>query len=320
MATSTALAYRQVFNSIDNSGNGPGQQWNHVLWELYHYFFTTAEAVDSGRWTVVDSNLSTLQWANAVNVVDNSWFVVAAAKGRHGGNSNVQFKFQATNVAALNEAPVGTYRVIASMVSNAVWTGKGNPNGGWAAGVTLFTGNLLIAGNNITGNPAGSMVVHGDRETVLVAGTLSGQDAFAWGCYIGRFDTETDRVTYPECLLTAWDGVGAPKGFDRSVGGAFAPTPGSSAMLDENLAITTCNVWTSGWMDAAHEPSLFSGEYHYRPLELTTTNCYVGTLRMVWSCANLGARSRMDTRQKLVLHDVALTSGVTIQHNGLDLP
>jgi hypothetical protein len=316
MATSTAMAYRQSA-AVDNSSTGAGQQWLHQLWHLFQYFFVDAAAVDSGRWRLVECSPAVGDWATLTNIVDNSWFVVEAYAGRR----QWQAKFQATNLDALDEVPSTSNCLAVNLCSGGGWTTKGGTNGGFEASPLPGTGNKLLGGVATTGTN-GEMLVHGDRDTVLVAGTQTGTDNFKNGCYLGRFEPDNDRILYPECVLVPWNGSGSPKGFDRSAGGCFATTPADSAVLNHVLPFPTLEVvqvHTSGWMDDAHQPSAFSSEYTYRPLEISSVSAYLGMLRLVWSCAKLLCKSRMDSRQKLVLHGGTTTYGVCVKHNGAAL-
>jgi hypothetical protein len=312
MANSTAITFSQSL-AIDNSGTGAGTQWLSVLHDLFRAFFADADDVDSGRWRLVDSSPVVGDWSSIANVVDNSWFVVEALKGRQ----QWQCKFQATNVAALDEAPAGTYRVAARFSPGGGWTAKGAANGGFAAAPTVASANLLLGGGDYTAAANGVVHVHSDRDTVLIAIAHTGTAAYDGGCYVGRIDPDTDRIPYPSCLLTAGAVLA---GFDRA--GAFATTPTESFALSSALVpvADVCEVHTSGWMDTAHQPSFFSGEYTYRPLEIAGSDSPLGYLRLIWSCANLAALSRMDNRQKLVLHNGGLSNGVAVVHNGLILP
>lgn len=312
---STALIYRQ-WAVIDNSGSGAGQQYNHVLWNLYQYFMTDPVTIDSGRWRLVDA--SAIVWAAAANVVDNSWFVVEAFKGRR----QWQVKFQATNVAALDESPGITYCLVANICSGGGWTAKGGANGGFAASSLVCSGNRLLGGLSMAGSN-GSLLIHGDRDTVLVAFTPSGTSNWTSGAYVGRFEPESSAIPYPEALLTAWDGFGSPKGFDRSSSGVFSTSPsGNHHVLSSGLVPTsqTAQVWTSGWLDTSHQPSSFSGAFTSRPLEISGPDAPLGYLRLVWAVSGMTAGSRLDARQKLVLHAAAPGFGVAIQHNGLASP
>jgi hypothetical protein len=315
MAASTALAYRQ-FQSVDNTGAGAGQQWLHRLWHLYQYFFTDAEAVDGGRWNLVDE--VGIDWSSASNVTDNSWFVVEAQAGRQ----HWQAKFQATNSTGLDETPGLSYCLVVILSPAGGWGVKGGGNNGFTGTVVPASANLLLGGLDMSGNPDGVMSVHGDRDTVLIASTSSDVTAFDCGGYVGRFEADTDRIPYPCCALTAWDGFGAPKGFDRySGGGCFSQNPSASYTLDQSVAADTVQVWTPEWISSgSHEPSAFSGDYHYRPLEATCSNAFLGTLRLVWACGGLATYSRMDSRQKLVLHASHVHAGVAIKHNGVVPP
>jgi len=315
MANSTALAYRQA-SVVDNSGTGAGQQWLHRLWHLYQYFFEDAELVDNGRWRLVDSSPAQVDWETLSNIVDNSWFVVEAYAGRR----KWQAKFQATNGTPLDETPSTSYSLVVNLSPGAGWTGKGNPNGGFSASPVFDSDNKLIGGNNASGTDA-EMFIHGDRDTVLVAGTQNGTDGFVNGCYLGRIEADTERILYPEIVLTPWDGTGNPKGFDRNtLGGCFSLNPAGSFVLNQATPypmIEAVQVHTPGWMDSDHQPSAFSNEYTYRPLEVSSVNAYLGLLRLVWSCAALVVKSRLDNRQKIVLHGGDSTFGVCIKHNGL---
>lgn len=317
MANSTAMAYRQAV-TITNSASGAGKKLLHRLWHLFQYFFTDAETVDNGRWRLVDCSPVQASWATATNIVDNSWFVVESYAGRR----KWQAKFQATNSSPLDEVPSNTYCLAVNLCSGAGWVAKGGGNGGFTASPVACSGNKLMAGTNVTVN--GEMFVHGDRDTVIVAGTQSGVDSFINGCYLGRFEADTTRITYPECVLVPWNGVGSPKGFDRNpTGGLFSLNPAGSAVLNHVSPIPTIEavqVHTSGWMDNAHQPSAFSSEFTYRPFEISSVSAYLGMLRLVWSCAGLVVKSRLDSRQKLVLHAGLNTYGVCIKHNGLVIP
>jgi hypothetical protein len=316
MAVSTALAYRQ-YVTVDNSGTGAGQQWLHRLWHLYQYFFTDADTVDSGRWRLVAS--SAINWASASNVVDNSWFVVEAQSGRQ----HWQAKFQASNVAGLDESPGTNYCLAVVLSPGGGWGVKGGGNNGFTLTTVPASSNLLLGGTNVTGTNDARMNVHGDRDTVLIASCLSDVNAFTCGGYVGRFEPDTDRITYPVCALSAWEGTGVPKGFDRyTSGGCFAQNPSDSYVLDNDFdTVETAQVWTPEWISSgSHEPSVFSGEYHYRPMELTGPHALLGTLRLVWACGGLATYSRMDSRQKLVLHGGHTNHGVCIKHNGTLAP
>jgi hypothetical protein len=312
MSNSTALAYRQ-FQTVDNSGTGAGQQWLHRLWHLYRYFFVDADAVDSGRWRLVAA--SSIDWSAASNVVDNSWFVIEAQSGRQ----HWQAKFQATNVTALDELPVISYGLAVSLSPGGGWGTKGGTNRGFTGTLVPASQNLLLGGTNMSGPTNALMSIHGDRDTVLIASTLSGTTTYLCGGYLGRFEADTDRISYPECLLTAWSGLGTPQGFDRfSGGGCFAQNPSGSYALNALGAASAAQVWTPEWISSGtHEPSSFSREFHYRPLELTCSGALLGTLRLVWACGGLASYSRMDSRQKLVLHGNHINAGVCIKHNGV---
>jgi len=304
---------------ISNSGTGAGKQWLAALFEIYHYFFTTSELIDSVRWELVASNLTSVQWQTVGNVVDNSWFVVRATQSRYGGDNPLLYKFQATNVAALNEAPAGTYRLVVSMHSNATWLAKGAGNGGYASDVPYlaYSGNLLLGGTNQVGNPNGSVFIAGDRETVLIAGTLFGSDYYDWGGYLGRYTPDVDQITHPECIVTAWDGTGSPKGFDRSAGGAFDENPGNSYCIDHNNNVDTVKVWSPGWLHQTWQPSHFVQQWNYRELEITNSMSFLGKLRLVWAVGALASRSRIDARQKVVLHGTAAyDDGVAVINDG----
>lgn len=311
MANSSTLAYYQN-QVLDQSGVGAGQQWLHALFLLYRYFFTVAHGVDSARFRRVDSSLTTAQWGALAAVVDNTWFVVEATKGKQVW----QAKFQATNVAPLDEAPGITYCLACSLSPGAGWTAKGDPNGGFAASAVVASANLMLGGTDVTG-ANGTLFVHGDRDTVLIAMATHGAAAYNTGAYVGRFEPESDRIPYPSVLLTAWDGVGAFTGFDRT--GCFALTPSDSFLLSSATPPVSTNgfVFTSQWLVTSTQPSAFSGEYTYRPIELCMMDAFVGYLRLVWGCAGLAALSRLDSRQKLVLHGGDLDAGVAISHNGL---
>jgi hypothetical protein len=317
MANSTALAYRQ-YEDISNTGIGAGTQVLHILWHMYQYFFVDAEAVDAGRWRLVDSSPAAGSWTTLSNVVDNSWFVVEAQSGRR----QWQAKFQASNVAALDESPSSSYSLVVNLCSGGGWTAKGGGNGGFTASSVFCTQNKLISGTDQSGNPVGKIFIHGDRDTVLIANTLTGTADYAGGAYLGRFEPDTSKILYPECVLVPWDGAGSPIGFDRyTAGGVFAETPADSAVLDETSptpVIESCQVWTPGWLSTGnHEPSAFSGEYHYRPMEVTCDRALLGTLRLVVACSNIVAKSRLLARQYFVLHNDHAAYGVAIQHNGL---
>lgn len=320
MANSTALAYRQ-FQSIDNTGTGAGQQWLHLLWQIFQYFMDSADDVDTGRWRLVDSSPAMGSWGTLSNIVDNSWFVIEAQKGRR----QWQAKFQATNVTALDETPGGSYRIAVNLCSGGGWTAKGDANGGFAASSVVASTNLLLGGTDQSGNPDGEVIIHGDRDTVLIASTLAGSVNFVCGCYLGRFEADTSAITYPECVLTAWDGAGSPKGFDRApTGGVFAETPADSFVLNQNTPSPSgepVQCWTPGWItDGTHEPSSFSSEYHYRPIDATSNTALLGTLRLVFSCCSIVCRSRLNARQLLVLNGGSTQYGVAIQHNGIIPP
>jgi hypothetical protein len=320
MANSTALAYRQ-FQSIDNTGTGAGQQWLHLLWQCFQYFMDSADEVDAGRWRLVDSSPAMGSWGTLSNIVDNSWFVIEAQKGRR----QWQAKFQATNVAALDESPAGTYRLAINLCSGGGWTAKGGANGGFASSAVVCSTNLLLGGTDQSANPDGEVIIHGDRDTVLIASTLTGDVDFACGAYLGRFEADTSTITYPECILTPWDGGGSPKGFDREpTGGVFATTPADSFVLNQNTPAPIgepVQCWTPGWLSTGtHEPSGFSGEYHYRPIDITSNSAYLGTLRLVFSASGVTSRSRLNARQLLVLNNAAATYSVAIQHNGVVPP
>lgn len=319
MATSSAIVWRRNLSNVDNSGTGAGTQWLNVLYEIYHYFFTTANAIDSGRWELIDSNLTALQWGTLGNVVDNSWFVVRAPQCRYGGTNPLLYKFQATNVAALDETPAGTYRLVVSMHNDATWHAKGAFNGGYTSGIPYlaYSGNKLVGGTNQNGNPDGSLIVVGDRETVLIASTLTGQDDYDCGAYLGRYLPDTDCITHPTCLLTAWDGVGNPKGFDRTAGGVFDENPGGSYCVNHNAVADVVKVWSPGWLTNVYQPSRFVTQWNYRELEITCTRSYLGKLRLVWAVGALASRSRFDSRQKLVLHgNAGYNDGVAVVHDG----
>jgi hypothetical protein len=308
MPNSSAITFSQS-GVLNNAGSAAGQQWLSALYRLFHAFFTTANAVDSGRWRLVDCSPAVGSWSTIGNVVDNSWFVVEALKGRQ----RWQCKFQATNVVALDEAPGGTYRLVASFSPGGGWTLKGGANGGFVAAPTVASANFLLGSGNHTAAPNGVLHVHSDRDTVLVAIAHTGNTNYDGGAYLGRIEPDSDRIDYPSCLLTG--------GFDRSAGGAFSATPDGSYVLSAAVPHVAENavIHTSGWMATTYQPSMFSGEYTYRPLEIVNSNSFVGYLRLVWSCANLASLSRMDSRQKLVLHNGHLSDGVTIVHNGLVL-
>jgi hypothetical protein len=316
MANSTALAYRQSA-TVDNSGTGAGTQWLHRLWHLYQYFFTDAEAVDNGRWRLVDSSPAQVDWGTLANIVDNSWFVVEAYAGRR----RWQAKFQATNVLPLDEVPSTTYSLVVNLSSGAGWTGKGNPNGGFSTSPVFDSDNKLLGGLNVAAGADAEMFVHGDRDTVLVAGGQNGITAFQNGCYLGRFEADSDLILYPEVVLVPWNGAGGPKGFDRDpAGGCFSLNPADSFVLNAATPYPLpelVQVHTPAWMDNAHQPSAFSNEFTYRPLGISSVNAYLGLLRLVWSCAKLVTKSRMDNRQKLVLHGGTSDYGVCIKHNGV---
>lgn len=288
--------------------------WNQALYELFHYFFTTSEAVDTGRWRLVAHSLAAAaDWNTVANVVDNSWFVVEAFNGLR----LWQAKFQNSNVAALDEAPATTYSLVCCLSPDGGWGAKGGANGGFTGTATPVSGNLYLGGSNITGNSDSSILIHGDRDTVLIAGTLAGKQSFAFGGYVGRFDRETNSITKPECLLTAWDGVGSPNGFDRGVGGAFHANPGGSYALDSTSTLDTLSCFTSGWLTSAYQPGLFTPTtFNVRPIEIVNLDSYLGTLRLLWACGNLASGSRLDGLQKLVLHNMDANVGVCIQHNG----
>lgn len=317
MPVSTALTYRQTLAAIDNSAAGAGQMWNQVLYELFHYFFTTSEAVDTGRWRLVAHSLgAAADWNTVGNVVDNSWFVVEAFKGQR----LWQAKFQNANVAALDEAPATTYSLVCRLSPDGGWTAKGDPNGGFNGTATPASNNLYVGGSDLTGNADSSVLIHGDRDTVLIAGTLAGKEAYKFGCYVGRFDRETSLITQPECLLTAWDGAGSPNGFDRGAGGAFNATPGGSYALDSTTTTDTVTCYTSSWLTSTYQPGQFTpNTFNVRPIEITNQDSYLGTLRLIWACGNLASGSRLDGLQKLVLHDADANVGICIQHNGLAL-
>jgi hypothetical protein len=311
------MAYRQAA-VVTNSASGAGKKWLHRLWHLFQYFFTDAEAVDNGRWRLVDCSPAPGSWATATNVVDNSWFVVESYAGRR----KWQAKFQATNASPLDEVPSNTYCLAVNLCSGAGWTAKGGANGGFAASPVSSTGNKLLGGLNVSVD--GEMTIHGDRDTVIVAGTQTGTDLFTNGCYLGRFEPDTSLITYPECVLVPWNGSGSPKGFDRNTtGGLFYLNPADSAVLNQVTpfpALEAVQVHTPAWMDNAHQPSAFSSEFTYRPFEISSVSAYLGMLRLVWSCAGLVVKSRLDNRQKLVLHGGNNNFGVCIKHNGVVLP
>jgi len=320
MANSTALAYRQ-FQAIDNTGTGAGQQWLHVLWHLFQYFMDDADNVDAGRWRLVESDPIMSAWGSLSNIVDNSWFVVEAQKGRR----QWQAKFQASNVTALDETPSSSYSLVVNFCSGGGWTAKGDPNGGFSASGVYDSQNKLMGGTDQSGNPDGEIIIHGDRDTVIVASALSGNTDFSCGAYLGRFESDTGAIVYQECVLVPWDGTGSPKGFDRDPGGGlFATTPADSFVLNQDIPIPNrepVQVWTSGWLSTgSHEPSGFSDEYHYRPLEITSNTALLGTLRLVYGCSNIICRSRLNSRQLLVLNGSSATYGVAIKHNGVIPP
>jgi len=316
MANSTAMAYRQA-QAVDNSGTGAGKQWLHQLWHLYQYFFVDAEAVDNGRWRLVDSDPVAGSWTDPLNIVDNSWFVVEAQAGRR----QWQAKFQASNVLNLNEVPSTTYSLVVNLSSGGGWVSKGGANGGFSTSPVYDSDNQLMGGNNVTGLD-GEIIIHGDRDTVLVAGTQNGTTAFENGCYLGRFEPDTDRIVYPECVLVPWDGAGSPKGFDRSTGGVFHLNPSGSHVLNEDSPIPNSEpvqVHAPAWMDSAHQPSAFSSEFTFRPLDISSNSAFLGTLRLVWAVAGSVVKSRLDNRQKLVLHGGTNDVGVALKHNGVVL-
>lgn len=317
MPISTAITYRQTLSDIDNSGAGAGQMWNQVLYELFHYFFTTSEAVDTGRWRLVRHSLaSAATWNTVTNVVDNTYFVVEAYKGQRVW----QAKFQSSNVAVLDEAPATTHSLVCCLSPDAGWNSKGAANYGFANTTTPASSNLYLGGSDLTGNADGSILIHGDRDTVLIAGTLAGTQSYAFGGYLGRFERENAAITKPECLLTAFDGVAVPNGFDRGTGGAFSSAPGGSYALDSTTTADTVACYTSGWLSSAYQPGMFTPTtYNARPIEIVNQDSYLGTLRMIWGCGNLAAGSRLDALQKLVLHDTDAESAVCIQHNGAAL-
>lgn len=315
MANSTALAYLQNV-TVDNSGSGAGTQWLHRLWHLFQYFFTTAEAVDNGRFRLVDCSPTQGDWATLANIVDNSWFVVESFAGRR----KWQAKFQATNMVPLDELPSLQYCLVVNLCSGAGWTSKGAANGGFSASAVQDCNNKLLGGEDQSPGTDGVLYVHGDRDTILIAGSLQGPDYFHVGGYVGRFEADSDTMLYPECVLGPWDGTGSPKGFDRSPGGGcFSLDPDASAVLNETLpypAVEPVQVHTPAWMDNAHQPSAFSSEYTFRPIGISSNSAYLGLLRLVWSCASLAPRSRIDNRQKFVMHSGNSNYGVAIKHNG----
>lgn len=317
MANSTALAYRQA-QTIDNSGSGAGTQWLHALWQLYQYFFVDAEAVDTGRWRLVDSSPAAGMWTAASNIVDNSWFVVEAQAGRR----IWQAKFQASNVAALDESPSSTYSLIVNFSSGAGWVSKGGANGGFTSSPVIDSNNKLLGGLDISGSD-GEIIIHGDRDTVLIAISPNGTIAFTAGGYVGRFEPDSSQIIYPECVLVPWDGTGSPKGFDRaSAGGCFALTPADSHVLNEaspSPVSEPVQVHCPAWLDSSHQPSAFSGEFTYRPLEISSNSAPLGTLRLVFGVAGLIVKSRLDNRQKIALHAGTADDGVAIKHNGVVL-
>ena len=313
MPSSTALVYRQ-YQTLDNSGSGPGTQWLRALWEVYQWLFADCEAADSGRWSLLGSSPAAPSWSAAANIVDNSWFALECSLGRH----QWQAKFQATNVAALDEAPGLTYCLAVSLSPAGGWVAKGGANGGFS-GTTIPAGtHLLLGGSDISGAD-GRVTIHGDRDTVLIAIATSGSTDYDAGGYLGRFEPFVDEIPYPECLLTAWDGVGSPKGFDRTaLGGVFGAAPGGSYALDSAVppVADTCQVWTPGWLTSARQPNPFSGQFHWRPLELSISTSPLGYLRHVDSAAGLISGSRIDYRRKLVLHNANADVAVAIKHNG----
>ena len=312
---STALAYRQ-FETVDNTGTGAGQQWLHCLWHLYQYFFTDAEAVDSGRWRLVDSSPAAGSWSTVGNIVDNSWFVVEAQNGRQ----QWQAKFQASNVAALDETPAGTYRLAVNLSPGGGWVSKGGGNGGFTTSAVFDSNNKLLGGGNNSGSNDGSLIIHGDRDTVLIGISPVDADTFTSGAYVGRFEADTSKILWPTCVLTAWDGSGSPKGFDRATGGVFHSSPSGSFVLNADSPTPleeAVSVWAPGWLNNAHQPSSFSQSYHYRPLEIASVSAPLGFLRLVYGCAGVGVLSRLDNRQLLVLHGGGANYGVAIRHNGV---
>jgi hypothetical protein len=159
------------------------------------------------------------------------------------------------------------------------------------------------------------MNVVGDRDTVVVSATLDGVADFACGGYLGRFDAEP-LVAYPELILAACNGSGVPGGFDRS--GAFSASPGGSHVLRPGPSPISqaVGVYTSDWMASAGQPSKYSGYYTYRPLDVVTTDTFLGALRFVWACAGLDSGSRFNNREKIVEHYSNAGNGVAVIHDG----
>lgn len=286
--------------------------WNHSLWQIFQYLFVDCDTVDSGRWHLLDSSPAVGSWTNPTNIVDNSWFAFECFMGQR----QWQGKFQSTNVATLDEAPASTFLLVGSLSPGGGWTAKGAANGGFSASVLPAGAHLVLGGGNPGTGSDGTIIIHGDRDTLLIAiapNTTSDYDA---GCYMGRFDPFVDEIANPECLLVAG---AANNGFDRSANGVFSEAPSESFVLDATTptpAAVTGQVYTSGWLDSAHQPDPFTGQWHYRPLELAIPTSPMGFLKHTWGAAGLSSKSRMDYRRKLVLHSGDNDYGVTIKHNG----
>lgn len=309
MATSTRFVYRQ-YNTIDNSGTGAGQQWLHALWQIFQYLFVDCELADTGRWTLLDSSPTKASWANVSNIVDNSWFAFECTNGRR----HWQGKFQATNVTALDEAPATTYSLVVSLSNAGGWDFKGAANGGFA-GSSLPAGTHLVLGSSDISGTDGLFIMHGDRDTLLISMAANGTSVFDCGCYLGRFEPVVGTIPYPECILAAGAGN---NGFDRTVNGVFGSAPSSFALdaTTPTPSAVSCQCYTSGWMDDAHQPDPFTSQYHYRPIEIAISDSPLGSLRGTYAAAALSAKTRMDHNRKLVLHSGITTSGVAIKHNG----
>lgn len=309
MTSSSAVIYRQ-YETIDNSADAAGKQWLHALWHIYQFLFSDNNAIDNGRWILKASSPSAANWSSASNIVDNSWFVAEAALGRY----KWQVKFQATNATVLDESPSNARTLVCCLSPAGGWVSKGGANGGFSGTSVPSSGNLALGGG-IIGGINGEVIFIGDRDTLVLGIATNSKLSFNAGGYVGLYDVMTDNIPYPLCLLGCWAGAGYSKGFDRVVGGSFSAAPTASYVLDNTGTGVTCACYTSGWLDTAHQPDVWTSRYHFRPMELVISTSPLGFLRHVWGVGGLGSKSRLDYRQKLVLHNGDPDHGVAIKHN-----
>jgi hypothetical protein len=307
LATSTAWVYSQ-FQQIEVDTSAAGKQWLHALYLLYQHLLVDSGSVDAGRWVLVDA--SHVDWTDKNLVVDNSWFVVRCGTGE----SPWEVKFQATNVAALDESPSTTYSLMATLSPAGGWQSKGAGNGGFS-GTSVPSGTVLFGGGALSGTVL--QTCHSDRDTLLVATSLDG--SYEVGGYIGKYNTDLP-VLYPQLALGGWDGTGSSDGFHRGTAGCFGIFPASSYVLNHQNLANTVSVRSPGWLTTGTQPNPWTAAYDYTPLDIVISNAYLGTLRGV--CATAAPNnSRIDNRRKLVVtRDSIDDISVAIKNNGVAAP